>query len=59
MFGQLDSGFKSIFGVPSHRDKAEFGATSFMCSSEEEDEEEYLLEEEDEEAEDLEELNFD
>lgn len=59
MLGQLDSDFNSIFCVRSHRDKAEFGATSFMCSSEEEDEEEYLLEEEDEEAEDLEELNFD
>ena len=59
MLDQLENNFNSVFGMPSYRDKAEFGATSFMCSSEEDDEEEYLLEEEDEEAEDLQELNFD
>ena len=47
MLGNFNQQFNSIFGLRSHVQVAEAGATSFMYSSDD-DEDEYLLEEEDE-----------
>ena len=72
MLGNLDKQFNSIFGVRSHIQVAEAGATSFMLNDDDDEddidilESEYGITKEDfsrisselDEEEDLEELNF-